>query len=162
VHPRLASEPASARACFDAVIAVETTSAVPRAEWLHRVHSRLKPGGLLAVADCFWVRPGAVHPSDDAWRRHLGSLATFLVAAREAGLELVLHDDVSARAVGFWTLCAELLVHEQLDGAPAQPRGLRAALNAVRGLCQREHLWLQQGLLDGGLEYALLVLRRAR
>jgi tocopherol O-methyltransferase len=164
VMPRLSTESTSARAGFDAVIAVENTSAVPRAEWLHRVHARLKPGGLLAVADCFWVRPGAAHPSEDAWRGHLCSLGAFLAAARDAGLELVLHDDVSARAVGFWTLCAELLVHEHLDGlSPTQPRGLRAALNAVRGQsCQREHLWLQQGLLDGGLEYALLVLRRGR
>ncbi|WP_404367496.1 SAM-dependent methyltransferase [Corallococcus coralloides] len=153
-------EPPRPRECYDAVIAVENTCALPRVEWLRGVHARLKPGGVLAIADCFWVRPNAVHPSDNAWSRHLGSVNAFLSDARDAGLELEAHDDVSARAVGFWTLSAELRVHEHLARAPTDPHSLRAALNAVRAESRREHLWLQQGLLDGGLEYALLVLRR--
>ncbi|RYZ44225.1 MAG: methyltransferase domain-containing protein [Myxococcaceae bacterium] len=148
------------RACFDAIIAVENTCSIPRADWLRAARAWLKPGGMLAIADCFWVRPGAVHPSGDAWRTHLGSVSEFLLAAQEAGLELEVHDDVSARAVGFWTLTSELLVHEYMEHAPANARSLRAALNAVRMESQRDHLWLQQGLMDGGLEYALLVLRR--
>ncbi|GMT97514.1 hypothetical protein KH5H1_16330 [Corallococcus caeni] len=161
VQPRLCSgEPPRSRECYDAVIAVEHTCAQPRAEWLRGVHARLKPGGLLAVADCFWVRPNAVHPSEDAWRKQLGSVTAFLADAREAGLELEAHDDVSARAVGFWTLSSELLIHEHMACASGEAKNLRAALNAVRAESRREHLWLQQGLLDGGLEYALLVLRR--
>lgn len=161
VQARLCTgEPPRPRECYDAVIAVENTCDQPRAEWLRGVHARLKPGGVLAVADCFWVRPNAMHPSEDAWSRHLGSVNAFLAGARAAGLELEAHDDVSARAVGFWTLSSELRVHEHLARAPEDARGLRAALNAVRAESRREHLWLQQGLLDGGLEYALLVLRR--
>ncbi|NOK23553.1 class I SAM-dependent methyltransferase [Corallococcus carmarthensis] len=161
VQPRLCTgEPPRGREFHDAVIAVENTCALPRAEWLRGMHARLKPGGLLAIADCFWVRPNAVPPSGDAWRKHLGSVSEFLADAREAGLELEAHDDVSSRAVGFWTLSSELLVHEHLERAPTDARSLRAALNAVRAESRREHLWLQQGLLDGGLEYALLVLRR--
>ncbi|RKH49442.1 class I SAM-dependent methyltransferase [Corallococcus sp. AB049A] len=161
VQARLCTgEPPRPRECYDAVIAVENTCALPRAEWLRGVHARLKPGGVLAVADCFWVRANAMHPSEDAWSRHLGSVNAFLADAHEAGLELEAHDDVSARAVGFWTLSSELRVHEHLARAPEDARGLRAALNAVRAESRREHLWLQQGLLDGGLEYALLVLRR--
>lgn len=162
IHPRLCSaEDMRGLGCFDAIIAVENACAVPRADWLRGARTWLKPGGLLAIADCFWVRPGSVHPSGDTWRTHLGSVSGFLAAAREAGLELEVHDDVSARAVGFWTLTAELLVHEHMSRA-TDARGLRAALNAVRMEAKREHLWLQQGLLDGGLEYALLVLRRER
>ncbi|CAM3179742.1 SAM-dependent methyltransferase [Corallococcus soli] len=161
VRARLYSrEDLRGRACFDALIAVESACALPRADWLRAARSWLKPGGLLALADCFWVRPGAVPPSRNAWRAHLGSVSGFLTAAQEAGLELEVHDDVSARAVGFWTLTSELLVHEHMAQAPADARSLRAALNAVRVESQRDHLWLQQGLLDGGLEYALLVLRR--
>ncbi|RKG92539.1 class I SAM-dependent methyltransferase [Corallococcus sp. CA053C] len=145
--------------CFDAIIAVENACPVPRSQWLRGARTWLKPGGLLAIADCFWVRPGSVHPSGDMWRTHLGSVSGFLDAARRAGLELEVHDNVSSRAVGFWTLTSELLVHEHMARA-TDARGLRAALNAVRVESQREHLWLQQGLLDGSLEYALLVLRR--
>ncbi|WP_223640129.1 cyclopropane-fatty-acyl-phospholipid synthase family protein [Corallococcus sp. EGB] len=161
VQPRLCTnEPPRHPEAYDAVIAVENTCATPRAEWLRGMHTRLRPGGMLAVADCFWVRPDAVHPSADAWSRHLGSVNAFLADAREAGLELEAHDDVSARAVGFWTLSSELRVHEHLARGPADARSLRAALNAARAESRREHVWLQQGLLDGGLEYALLVLRR--
>ncbi|RKH67472.1 SAM-dependent methyltransferase [Corallococcus llansteffanensis] len=160
IHPRLCSaEDMRGLGCFDAIICVENACAVPRAEWLRGARTWLKPGGLLAIADCFWVRPGSVHPSGDTWRTHLGSVSGFLAAAREAGLELEVHDNVSSRAVGFWTLTSELLVHELMTQA-TDARGLRAALNAVRMESQREHLWLQQGLLDGSLEYALLVLRR--
>ncbi|WP_233595511.1 MULTISPECIES: methyltransferase domain-containing protein [Corallococcus] len=163
VQARLASqEELQGRACFDALIAVENACALPRADWLRAARSWLKPGGVLAIADCFWVRPLVVHPSSDAWRTRLGSVRGLLAAAQEAGLELEVHDDVSARAVGFWTLTSELLVHEHMEHAPANARDLRAALNAVRMESQRDHLWLQQGLMDGGLEYALLVLRRER
>ncbi|RKG92693.1 SAM-dependent methyltransferase [Corallococcus terminator] len=161
VQARMTSaEESRGRARFDAIIAVENACDLPRADWLRVASSRLKPGGLLAIADCFWVRPGAVHPSGDAWRTHLGRVNEFLAAAQQAGLELEVHDDVSARTVGFWTLTSELLVHEHMAHAPANARNLRAALNAVRMESQRDHLWLQQGLMDGGLEYALLVLRR--
>ncbi|MBN9681617.1 MULTISPECIES: SAM-dependent methyltransferase [unclassified Corallococcus] len=161
VHVRpCTGEPPRPRERYDAIIAVENTCALPRAERLRAAHARLKPGGMLAIADCFWVRPDAVHPTENAWSRHLGSVNAFLADAREAGLELEVHDDVSARAVGFWTLSSELRIHEHMARAPTDARSLRAALNAMRAESRREHLWLQQGLLDGGLEYALLVLRR--
>jgi hypothetical protein len=61
--------------------------------------------------------------------------------------------------VGFWSLTSEQLAHEQTALATS-PRSLRATPGAVRSPSQREHLRLQQGLLDGSLEYELLVLRR--
>ncbi|MFP2913254.1 SAM-dependent methyltransferase [Pyxidicoccus sp. 3LFB2] len=146
------------RACFDAVVAVESACYLPRAEWFRRVRTLLKPGGVVAIADCFLGRPEAAGPFDRHWRTCIGSLDEYLSAANDAGLELEVRDDVSSRVVGFWSLTLELLAHERAAQSHLHP--LRAMAQAGRGESSREHLRLQQGLMDGGLEYALLVLRR--
>ncbi|WP_342377792.1 class I SAM-dependent methyltransferase [Myxococcus stipitatus] len=143
------------RACFDAVVAVETCSYLPRAEWFRRVRGLLRPGGVVAIADCFLGRPELAAPFDRYWRTCIGTRDEYLSAAHAAGLELEVCDDVSGRAVGFWSLTLELLAHERFA-----PTGQLPARILARGESRREHLRLQQALLDGGLEYSLLVLRR--
>ncbi|MCP3099309.1 methyltransferase domain-containing protein [Myxococcus sp. K15C18031901] len=140
------------RACFDAVVALESSSYLPRAEWFRRVRALLRPGGVALVADCFLGRPELAGPFDRYWRTRIGTLHEYLSTAQAAGLELESRDDLSSRAVGFWSLTLELMAHER-HVAPGQ-RCL------VRGESSREHLRLQQALMDGGLEYGLLVLRR--
>ncbi|MBL0698280.1 methyltransferase domain-containing protein [Comamonas sp. JC664] len=147
------------RASYDAVVAVESACYLPRAEWFRRTRALLKPGGLVAIADCFLGRAELAAPFDRYWRTRIGSLDEYLSAAHAAGLELEVRDDVSSRVVGFWSLTLELLVHERALASPTQ-HPLRALARAGRGESSREHLRLQQALMDGGLEYALLVLRR--
>jgi SAM-dependent methyltransferase len=146
------------RACFDAVVAVESACYLPRADWFRRVRALLKPRGVVAIADCFLGRPELAGPFDRYWRTRIGSLDEYLSAAHAAGLELEVRDDVSSRVVGFWSLTLELLAHERAAASTLHP--LRALAQAGRGESSREHLRLQQALMDGGLEYALLVLRR--
>ncbi|QSQ21278.1 methyltransferase domain-containing protein [Pyxidicoccus parkwayensis] len=143
------------RACFDAVVAVESACYLPRAEWFRRVRTLLKPRGVVAIADCFVGRPEAAAPFDRYWRTRIGTLSEYLSAAHAAGLELEVRDDVSSRVVGFWSLTLEMLAHER-----AALYGPRTPAFIARE-SSREHLRLQQGMMDGGLEYALLVLRRA-
>ncbi|MFP2927011.1 hypothetical protein ACLESO_17780 [Pyxidicoccus sp. 3LG] len=139
-------------------MAVESACYLPRPEWFRRVRALLKPGGVVAIADCFLGRPEAAGPFDRYWRTRIGSLDEYLSAAHAAGLELEVRDDVSARVVGFWSLTLEQLAHERAATSGLHP--LRALAQAGRGESSREHLRLQQALMDGGLEYALLVLRR--
>ncbi|MCE9668607.1 methyltransferase domain-containing protein [Myxococcus stipitatus] len=140
------------RACFDAVVALESSSYLPRAEWFRRVRALLRPGGVALVADCFVRRPELAAPFDRYWRTRVGTLHEYLSTAQAAGLELESRDDLSSRVVGFWSLTLELMSHERTGGMG--PPG------HVRGESSREHLRLQQALMDGGLEYGLLVLRR--
>jgi cyclopropane fatty-acyl-phospholipid synthase-like methyltransferase len=141
------------RACFDAVVAVESACYLPRGEWFRRVRALLRPRGVVAIADVFLGRPEGASTFDRYWRTRIGTVNEYLAAADAAGLELEVRDDVSARVVGFWSLTLELQTHERMA---ARARG-----GTVQNESSREHLRLQQALMDGGLEYALLVLRRS-
>lgn len=136
------------RECFDAVVAVESACHLPRREWFRQVRRLLKPGGVCLVADVFLGRPELAAPFDAYWHTRIGSLTEYLSAAHEAGLELELCQDISARTVNFWTLTLDVRARERL--APVSP-----SVHASR----REHLRLQQGLMDGGLLYGFIVLR---
>ncbi|AEI63506.1 putative methyltransferase [Corallococcus macrosporus] len=150
------------RAAFDAVVAVESACYLPRAEWFRRTRALLKPGGVVAIADCFLRRPELAAGFNRYWRTNIGSLDEYLSAAHAAGLELEVRDDVSSRVVGFWSLTLELMVHERASAsAHLTQHPLRALAQAGRGESCRAHLRLQQALMDGSLEYGLLVLRRA-
>ncbi|WP_224240439.1 SAM-dependent methyltransferase [Hyalangium gracile] len=139
---------------FDLVMAVESSCYLPRREWFRKVHSLLRPGGLVAIADCFLGRPELAMPFDRYWRTHIGSVEEYFRAATAEGLELELHQDLSGRAVNFWTLTLDLLARER----ELSLRGGQGGMGRTES--QREHLRLQQAFLDGGLHYGMMVLRR--
>jgi SAM-dependent methyltransferase len=140
---------------FELAVAVESSCYLPRREWFRKLRTLLRPGGLVAIADCFVVRPELAAPFDRYWRTRIGSVDEYLRAATEAGLELELHQDLSASAVSFWALTLDLTTRER----EAEPTGPR---NGGRSVSQREHLRMMQGLIDGGLHHGLLLLKRPR
>jgi SAM-dependent methyltransferase len=140
--------------CFDLAVAVESSCYLPRREWFRRLHTLLRPGGKVAIADCFLGRADLAAPFDRYWRTRIGSVEEYLRAASAEGLELELHQDLSQRAVSFWALTMDLLTRER----DQQPSGQRTE---DHGVSQREHLRLMQGLIDGGLHHSLLVLKRS-
>jgi tocopherol O-methyltransferase len=142
--------------CFELVVAVESSCYLPRRQWFRKVHSLLRPGGRVAIADCFLGRPELAAPFDRYWRSQLGTMEEYFRSATAEGLVLELHQDISARAVNFWTLTLDLLARER----ELVPRSSQAGLG--RSESQRQHLRLQQAFLDGGLHYGMMVLRRPR
>jgi tocopherol O-methyltransferase len=144
------------RECFDRVVAVESSCYLPRHDWFRKLRTLLRPGGTVAITDCFLGRPELAAPFDRYWRTRIGTLEEYFRAAAAAGLELELHQDMSGRAVNFWTLTLDLLAREREEAlrAGAAPLG--------KSESQREHLRLQQAFLDGGLYYGMMVLRRPR
>jgi SAM-dependent methyltransferase len=141
---------------FDMVVAVESSCYLPRREWFRKLRTLLRPGGTVAIVDCFLGRPDMAQPFDNYWRTHIGTVQEYFRSAAEEGLELELHQDISGRAVNFWTLTLDLLVRER-ESAPHSGEG-----RVGRTQSQREHLRLQQALLDGGIQYGMMVLRRPR
>ncbi|WP_224368594.1 SAM-dependent methyltransferase [Hyalangium versicolor] len=140
---------------FELVVAVESSCYLPRRAWFRKVRHLLRPGGVLAIADCFLGRPELAMPFDRYWRTHIGSVEEYFRSATAEGLELELHQDLSGRAVNFWTLTLDLMAREHESA-------LRSGQPSMgRSESQREHLRLQQAFLDGGLHYGMMVLRRA-
>jgi 2-polyprenyl-3-methyl-5-hydroxy-6-metoxy-1,4-benzoquinol methylase len=140
--------------CFDLVVAVESSCYLPRRQWFRKVHSLLRPGGMVALSDCFLGRPELAGPFDRYWRSQLGTVEEYFRSAAAEGLELELHQDISGRAVNFWTLTLDLLARERA----MLPRSSQDFVG--RNESQRQHLRLQQAFLDGGLQYGMMVLRR--
>ncbi len=138
---------------FDLAVAVESSCYLPRRQWFRKLYTLLRPGGLVAIADCFLGRPELAAPFDRYWRTHISTVEEYFRSATAEGLELELHQDMSGRAVNFWTLTLDLLTRER-------EAALRSGQSANRSESQREHLRLQQALLDGGLHYGMMVLRR--
>lgn len=139
---------------FDLVVAVESSCYLPRREWFRKVHSLLRPGGMVVIADCFLGRPEMAAPFNRYWHTDIGTVEEYFRSGAAEGLELELHQDVSGRAVNFWTLTLDLLSRERELSPRSSPAGMS------RTESQREHLRLQQAFLDGGLHYGIMVLRR--
>jgi cyclopropane fatty-acyl-phospholipid synthase-like methyltransferase len=140
--------------CFDLVVAVESSCYLARREWFRKVYSLLRPGGMVVIADCFLGRPEVARPFDRYWLTRIGTVEEYFRSAAMEGLELELHQDISGRAVSFWTLTVDLLARER-------ELALRLGVgNARRTESQLEHLRLQQAFMDGGLHYGMMMLRR--
>jgi len=140
---------------FDVAVAVESSCYLPRREWFRRLRALLRPGGRVAIADCFLGREELAGPFDAYWHTRIGTVQEYVRTAEQEGLRLELHQDLSARAVSFWALTLDLLAHER-RALPAEQRGVG------RSTSQREHLRLMQGFIDGGLHHGLLILERPR
>jgi len=143
------------RESFDVVVAVESSCYLPRREWFRKLRTLLRPGGRVAIADCFLGRAELAGPFDRHWHTRIGTVQEYLRAADAEGLELELHQDLSSRVVSFWALTMDMLSRERA----AQPPEQRAV---DRSASQREHLRLMRGFIDGGLHHGLLVLKRSR
>jgi len=143
------------RESFDVVMAVESSCYLPRREWFRKLRTLLRPGGRVAIADCFLGRQELAAPFDRHWHTRIGSVAEYLRAADAEGLELELHQDLSSRVVSFWALTIDMLARERA-AQRSQPR------TSACGVSQREHLRLMRGFIDGGLHHGLIVLKRSR
>src|SRR5216683_3187542 len=136
--------------CFDAAVAIDSTSSFPRGPWFRRLERLLRAEGHVFVFDCFLGRSEYEEPFNRHWCSQIGTIEEYIAAAREAGFTVKMLEDVSLRAVHFWT---RTLAHLRLEAqdvrlSPPQRRKLEDSL--------LNHALLRQGLLDGGLRHLLM------
>jgi tocopherol O-methyltransferase len=136
--------------CFDAAVAIDSTSSFPRGPWFRRMASLLRPGGHVFIFDCFLGRSEYAEPFNRHWCSQIGTIEEYVVAAHEARFAVDMIEDVSVRAIHFWTRTLALLRLE------AQRR--RLSLLRRRKLDESLHIHslVRQGLLDGGLRHVLM------
>jgi tocopherol O-methyltransferase len=136
--------------CFDAAVAVDSSSHLSRKEWFRRLSSLLRPGGHVFVLDCFLGQSEYQESFNRYWHTRIGTIAEYLVAAREAGLRAASVEDISQRTEHFWTTTLALMEAER------RGKSLCPAQVAQREASARAHTLMRRGLVVGGLRYALL------
>jgi tocopherol O-methyltransferase len=136
--------------CFDAAIAIDSSSSFPRGSWFRRLARLLRLGGHVFIFDCFLERGEYRQPFDRHWCAQIGTIDEYLAAAREARFVLEGIEDVSSRAVHFWTTTLALLSKEGQETCANSSQGANLAESL------RIHAMVRRGLLEGGLRHALL------
>ena len=141
--------------CFDAAVAVDVSSSIPRKAWFQRLASLLRSGGHVFITDCFLEGPEYEELFNRHWYACIGTIAEYRAAAWETGFREDLIEDVSDRAKHFWTVTIALTeaeVREREVNSVATEK-LRESL-AV-------HRMVRRGLENGGLRYVLMSFSKA-
>jgi tocopherol O-methyltransferase len=136
--------------CFDAVLAIDSSSSFLRAPWFQCAARLLRCGGRIFVYDCFLQRPEYEEPFNCHWRAQIGTIEEYLMAARAAGLRAEAIDDVSCRAAHFWAATLALMQEE------ARGKMLTHKQDLKLGESLRVHALVRQGVLEGGLRHVLM------
>jgi cyclopropane fatty-acyl-phospholipid synthase-like methyltransferase len=135
---------------FDAAVAMDSACHFSRKEWFRRLAALLRSGGHVFVADCFLERPEYQEPFNRHWCAQIGTIAEYLAAASEVGLREELVEDISRRTENFWRMTLSLV------RAEAREKGLSFSETAKFQESLRVHTLMRQGLIEGGLRYALM------
>jgi tocopherol O-methyltransferase len=137
-------------ACFDAVVAIDSSSSFPREIWFQRLARLLRRGGRVFIFDCFLVSAEYEELFNSHWCALIGTLEEYFSAASRARFTLEMFEDVSERAVQFWTTTLALMRSEMHDRSPSE-----------LGTCKSEeslraHALMREGLSNGGLRHAFM------
>ena len=102
------------------------------------------------MVDCFLVNGEYEGPFNSYWHTRIGTIDEYLAAAREAGLQNDLVEDISDHTKHFWTTTLALIKAEAHEKKVSNAEELRHEASL------RVHALVRQGLRDGGLVYALM------
>jgi len=136
--------------CFDAVLAIDSSSSFPRKPWFECTARLLRRGGRVFVYDCFLQRSEFEEPFNNHWCAQIGTIPEYVAAAQAAGLHGQTVHDVSCQAVHFWTASLALLKDE------ARAKALTGEQRVKRRESLRVHALVRRGVLEGGLCHVLM------
>jgi tocopherol O-methyltransferase len=136
--------------CFDAVLAIDSSSSFPRKPWFECAARLLRRGGRVFVYDCFLQRREYEAPFNDHWCAQIGTIQEYLIAARVAGLREERIDDVSCHAAHFWSATLAYMQKQARGKAPTLAQFLKLSESL------RVHTLVRQGVLEGGLRHVLM------
>lgn len=133
--------------CYDAAVAIDSSSSFPRGPWFERLATLLRPRGHAFIFDCFLKYPEYEEPFNRHWCAQIGTIDEYLAAAREAHFKLESIEDVSLQALNFWTTTLALM----------RVQGLNPTLSAIERTKLEEslgiHALVRKGLFDRGLSH---------
>jgi tocopherol O-methyltransferase len=136
--------------CYDAAVAIDSSSSFAREPWFHRLATLLRPQGRVFIFDCFLVRPEYEKSFNSHWCAQIGTLDEYCASARDVHFQVESVEDVSARTLNFWVTELALMRAQAQDRIPS------AAESAKFAESLRVHTLVQQGIAEGGLRHLLL------
>jgi tocopherol O-methyltransferase len=136
--------------CFDAVLAIDSSSSFPRKPWFECVARLLRRGGRVFVYDCLLERPEYEGPFNNHWCAQIGTIEEYLKAARAAGLRAQTINDVSCRAAHFWTTTLAFMQKQAREKKLTRAQFLKLSESL------RVHTLVRRGVLEGGLRHVLM------
>lgn len=136
--------------CFDAAIAIESSSLFPRRPWFRSLARTVRPKGRVFVFDCFLESSEYEETFNDHWCAQIGTFDEYIDSAGEGGFSLEAVEDTSFRTASFWRTSLALIRAEQEETSPdtSQLRTLEESRETHRLMCR--------GLVDGGLRQLLM------
>jgi tocopherol O-methyltransferase len=140
--------------CFDAAIAIESSSLFPRRPWFRCLAKLLRPAGRVFISDCFLEGSEYEKTFNHHWCAQIGTVEEYLSAAQEAQFKLTKIENVSLRAATFWTTTLALIRAEARE-ARLDPSQLRTSEESYLA-----HASMRQGLVDGGLRQLLMTFQK--
>lgn len=141
--------------CFDAAIAIESSSLFPRRPWFRCLARLLRPAGRVFISDCFLERSEYEEPFNHHWSGQIGTVEEYVDAARECHFRLETIEDISFRTATFWTTTLAL-IRAEANEARRDPSRRRIIDESLR-----THSLMRQGLLDGGFRQLLMSFAKA-
>jgi tocopherol O-methyltransferase len=140
---------------FDAAVAIDSSSSFSRKPWFQRLARLLRPYGRVFIFDCFLGSPEYEDSFNRHWCAQIGSLAEYISAAMEAGFQLEMTEDVSAKAIYFWDTTIALMCAEVETSTLSESE--RTKLHESIKI----HAMVRSGLLEAGLSHFLMSFRKA-
>lgn len=141
--------------CFDAALAIDSSSSFDRRPWFRRLSNLVRPHGRVFIFDCFLGRPDYEEPFNHHWCAQIGSVDEYVWAAREAGFHVDMIEDVSDQAIYFWDTSITLM------RVQAQANRTSALARVKYNESLETHSLVRQGLSNGGLSHRLMSFHKA-
>jgi cyclopropane fatty-acyl-phospholipid synthase-like methyltransferase len=138
--------------CYDAAVAIDSSSSFPRGPWFNRLATLLRPRGHVFIFDCFLEDPKYEEQFNRHWCAQIGTTYEYLAAAQEAHFKLESMEDVSLQSLNFWSTTLALMRAQGLNPTPSTLE--RAKLEESIGI----HTLVRKGLCEGGLRHVLMSL----
>ncbi|HTT75860.1 MAG TPA: class I SAM-dependent methyltransferase [Candidatus Binataceae bacterium] len=140
--------------CFDAAIAIDSSSSFERRPWFHRLSKLLRPDGQVFIFDCYLGKPEYETPFNHHWCAQIGYAEEYISAAQEAGFRLEMIEDVSSQAIHFWDTSIALMLAE------AHKCTMRSSKRTKLSNSLSVHALVRRGLCERGLSHTLMSFRK--
>ncbi len=149
---------------FEAAVAVESASQMPKDAFFRSAGQALPVGGYLCIEDgvdttAAWKEPAGsswVAPIENYWKANLSTLTGYVEAAEAAGFRLDRNEDVTENILEFWIqnmAWAEAKLAQPDLPAEEQHKMLQSI---------RWHMWMFRAYRDRGLEQRVVRFKKVR